>query len=307
MIKFSKNEQETRNLLQLRVDEGKNLLKKEVLRESESRDLYFPNPQRTKYCEAEAKKFIQEVKKWDSYNCTLLELLCSGRENEIVSCYAPPSIVLSSFDYIEDVDNERDKLSKKILCLEDIIDRLHLLYEMQCKDSSFSVYDKHQNHEGNTHAVFVVHGHNDNILKDVCLNIRKLGLEPIVLREKEDAGRTIIQKFRDVAASARFAVIILSADDMAISKRDYEKKRTDEVFHALTPRARQNVILEMGYFIASLGPERVMMLVEDGIECPGDLAGIVYNKYEKGSLNWVLKLVQELRLCNYSVSADSLI
>ena len=93
-----------------------------------------------------------------------------------------------------------------------------------------------------------------------------------------------------------------------ISKEAYEKatkegKQTDDV---LASRARQNVIFEMGCFIGMLGRPNVFLLLEEGVEKPGDLDGIVYNSYDKKGA-WRFDLVKEMMNCGYNVSADSLL
>lgn len=61
----------------------------------------------------------------------------------------------------------------------------------------------------------------------------------------------------------------------------------------------------MGYFIGKLGRERVLLLLENGVEKPGDLDGIVYTPIDAND-GWKLKLVKELKACNYNVSADNI-
>ena len=62
----------------------------------------------------------------------------------------------------------------------------------------------------------------------------------------------------------------------------------------LAPRARQNVILELGYFISHLGQPRVCALITPGLETPSDFDGIVYIRMDDGGC-WKAELVRELR------------
>jgi predicted nucleotide-binding protein len=91
-------------------------------------------------------------------------------------------------------------------------------------------------------AVFVVHGHDEAALQAVARFLEQLGLQPIVLREQPDSGRTIIEKFEDYADQVGFAVVLLTPDDIAGT--------ADAPGSAL--RARQNVIFELGYSRVSL-------------------------------------------------------
>lgn len=50
----------------------------------------------------------------------------------------------------------------------------------------------------------------------------------------------------------------------------------------------------------------MFLLLEDGVEKPGDMDGVVYTNYDEGGA-WRLDLVKELKDCGYAVSADSLL
>jgi predicted nucleotide-binding protein len=57
------------------------------------------------------------------------------------------------------------------------------------------------------------------------------------------------------------------------------------------PRARQNVILEMGMLLASLTRERVAILQKGFMEHPSDVAGIIYLTFKDHVKEAVPKLV----------------
>ena len=103
-----------------------------------------------------------------------------------------------------------------------------------------------------TNQVFVIHGHDESARESVARFLEKLELEPIILHEQPNKGRTIIEKFEDYA-DVRFAVVLLTPDDVGAVK-----DRADD----LRPRARQNVVFEFGFFIGKLGRERVCALGE---------------------------------------------
>ena len=97
--------------------------------------------------------------------------------------------------------------------------------------------------------------------------IEKLGLELIVLHEQPNKGRTIIEKFQDYS-NVSYAVVLLTPDDrggVASSKLEEQQ-----------PRARQNVIFELGYFIGKLSRKRVCALYIDGVEIPSDYSGVLF-------------------------------
>ena len=143
-----------------------------------------------------------------------------------------------------------------------------------------------------TNKIFVVHGHGESVNQEVARTIEKLGLEAIILREQPNVGKTIIEKFEDYAKDVSFAVIILTAD---------EKMEGVSQF-----RARQNVIFEMGYFMGALGRKNVMCLLQENVEKPGDIDGVVYTLIDKAGV-WKYSLVKELKASGYDVDANKVL
>jgi hypothetical protein len=92
--------------------------------------------------------------------------------------------------------------------------------------------------------IFIVHGHDDAMKLDVAGFLKQLDLKPIILHEQPDRGRNVLDKLIEESSSACFAVILLSPDDYGYAtKLDASEKKL---------RARQNVVLELGYFIGKL-------------------------------------------------------
>ena len=123
--------------------------------------------------------------------------------------------------------------------------------------------------------------------------MEKIGLEAVILHEKPNSGRTIIEKFTDYS-DVGFAVVILTADDEAKSRG------TDE---DLKPRARQNVIFELGYFLGKLGRSRVCTLYESDVDIPSDYDGVLFVPLDEKE-RWKLDLVRELKEAGFSVDAN---
>jgi predicted nucleotide-binding protein len=71
-----------------------------------------------------------------------------------------------------------------------------------------------------------------------------------------------------------------------------------------TARARQNVILEIGYFMGQLGKERVRLLVRDNVEIPSDLQGILYEKHDNAG-HWKIRILKELLAAGIYVDIES--
>lgn len=146
--------------------------------------------------------------------------------------------------------------------------------------------------------IFVVHGHDEEMKQAVARVISRLGLNPIILHEQPNQGRTLIEKFEQ-NADVQFAVILLSPDDLA-----YPRSAPTP---APKPRPRQNVVLELGYFAARLGRGGVCALKREGeLELPTDVSGVAYTPYDAAG-HWRLEMVRELKAAGYDVDANRLL
>ncbi len=143
--------------------------------------------------------------------------------------------------------------------------------------------------------VFIVHGHNEEIKHNVARTLTSLKLNPVILHEQSNEGLTIIEKFEKFSES-EFAVILLTFDDYGGAKNEKLKNK----------RTRQNVILELGYFLSKLGRSRVLPLYEDGVELPSDISGVLYTKIDE-SENWKFRLVKELKSAGFDVDANDIL
>jgi predicted nucleotide-binding protein len=106
-------------------------------------------------------------------------------------------------------------------------------------------------------------------------------------------GQTIIEKFESHAGRAGFAVVLLTADDVGAAKAAPEH---------LNPRARQNAILELGYFLAKIGRENVAVVFEEGVELPSDYTGVEYISFAD---EWRWKLSRELKAAGFDVATPA--
>ncbi|MDZ4394295.1 TIR domain-containing protein [Cypionkella sp.] len=147
-----------------------------------------------------------------------------------------------------------------------------------------------------SNRVFVVHGHGEAELQSVARFLEKIGLQPIILKEQPDGGKTIIEKFEHHADNASYAVVILTADDLGRAVSE----------DTLTQRARQNVILELGYFIGALGRSRVCALKKGQIELPSDILGVLWKEIDTNG-GWQLSLAKELSQAGLPVDSAKLL
>ncbi|WP_292135436.1 nucleotide-binding protein [Brevundimonas sp.] len=116
-----------------------------------------------------------------------------------------------------------------------------------------------------------------------------IGLVPIILHEQASKGMTIPEKLT-AYSSVGFAVVLLTPDDVGRAKKDTDDK----------DRARQNVILELGYFVGRLGRSRVCALRKGDVEIPSDYLGVVYTELDAAG-GWKQSLAQELEAAGYDI------
>ena len=141
--------------------------------------------------------------------------------------------------------------------------------------------------------VFVIHGRDNEAKEAVARFLARLDLEPVILHEQPNEGRTIIEKFEEHAQAA-FAVVLLTPDDAGALENEKDKLR---------PRARQNVIFEFGYFIGRLGRKRVCALTKGDLEMPSDYDGVLYVPLDAAGA-WRMRLVKELKAAGLNVDAN---
>lgn len=147
-----------------------------------------------------------------------------------------------------------------------------------------------------TNKVFIVHGHDSATKESVARYLEKIGLDPIILHEQPNGGKTIIEKF-EVYSDVGFAVILLTPDDVGNTKDNKD---------SLKARARQNVIMELGYFLGKLGRARVCALYKEGVEIPSDYQGVLYTVHD-ASEGWKIKLAQELNECGFALNIGAIL
>ncbi len=115
--------------------------------------------------------------------------------------------------------------------------------------------------------VFVVYGHDTDARDDLELILRRVHVTPIILQNIPGIGDTLIEKL-EALTDADFACVLLTPDDMGAAKAALDDLR---------PRARQNVVLELGMVLSRLGRRRVAILVKgDDLEKPSDIDGLIY-------------------------------
>ncbi len=95
--------------------------------------------------------------------------------------------------------------------------------------------------------VFIVHGHNKDVLEELQIFLFRSNYTPIVLAEERDGGDTIIERLERVFCGDIFAAIVLATPD-------------DMYNNDTIARCRSNVDLELGFVIARLSRRKLVLL-----------------------------------------------
>ena len=117
--------------------------------------------------------------------------------------------------------------------------------------------------------VFISHGRSKDWYEVQAHVERDLGLSTMELAQEPSKGQTIIEKLEANSDQCDSAVIVMSGDD------------ADAAGQA---KVRENVMHEIGYFQAKYSRQRVVLLHEEGVSVPTNLAGIVYVPYPSGTV-----------------------
>lgn len=221
---------------------------------------------------------------WDDYNEELLRRSFNKIQNEYFADYHNCTQLLGVDDVLlrrntetpqYKVNHLKKRIETRIQALSQLIKKLPLIAEDTLIQSVTPKIKEHYQ------IGFIIHGHNELRKLEVARFIENdLGLKSIILHEKPNQGKTIIEKFENYS-SVDFAVAIWTGDDEG-------KSKTEDL---LKDRARQNVIFETGYFIGKLGREYVIVLFESGVEIPSDYSGVIFINF---SDNWKDHLRREI-------------
>nr|WP_291006123.1 nucleotide-binding protein [Hyphomicrobium sp.] len=139
-----------------------------------------------------------------------------------------------------------------------------------------------------SNKIFIVHGHDGEARETVARFLEGMGFKAIILHEQANRGQTIIEKV-EAHSDVSFAVVLLTPDDEGRSNGA-----------KLEPRARQNVLLELGYFIGRLGRENVCTLKRGELEIPSDFAGVVWQSMDPAGA-WKQGLCRELAAAGHQI------
>ena len=226
-----------------------------------------------------------EARKWYDFTSEVLRRICSN-------------------DELQDEFTGRSSLGFGEINTGSYLKKLHSIYERlellpapkPLIEGPSARTSESESPRTNTRRVFVVHGHDDGAKETVARFLSKLELEPVVLHEQPNRGRTVIEKF-EKHSDVAFAVVLFTPDDVG-----YPAGRADEA----KSRARQNVVLELGFFMAALRRERVCVLYKSGVEVPSDYAGVLYHQMDDSGA-WRFHLAREIKAAGIDLDLNKAI
>ena len=235
------------------------------------------------------ERLSQQYTIWNDYNKELLRRSFNDPDNDYFETYSNAGNLrlLERSDYFTLVQKI---VSDEITVLESLLNKIDLI-PCSAMVSSYNIKET----EVDSNKVFIVHGHDTNVRNEVELFVRSIGYDPIILCKRADKGNTIIEKIECEAKDVCYAIVIYTSCDLG------KDKNADE----LQPRARQNVVFEHGFMCAHLGRSRVCALLEDGVEQPGDLQGVIYKPLDAVGA-WKYQIADEMKAAGLNVDKNSI-
>jgi predicted nucleotide-binding protein len=237
-----------------------------------------------------------ELNKWIDYNGTVLK-----------RCFTDESLY---WEYDQSttgsyVDESRPEvlilmahvaasIARQIAFLESVIDRLELFDEPIMQLPSMVTVSSSLARPRDLTKVFVVHGRDTAPRDAVARVLGQFGITPIILTEQANRGGTVIEKV-EANNGVGFAVVLLTPDDEGYLKGEKPQ-----------PRPRQNVMLELGYFIGLLGRRYVCAFNCGGVEIPSDFAGVIAEEFDTAG-GWRMRLAIELKAAGFHIDLNKLL
>jgi predicted nucleotide-binding protein len=132
-------------------------------------------------------------------------------------------------------------------------------------------------------GVFISHGRSNEWFKVQSYLEKDLNVKTLELAQEASQGRTVLQKLNEESQKCRFAVIVMTGDDIT----------GDQV------RARENVMHEIGFFQGKYGLKNIALLHEEGVNIPSNIHGLVYIPFPKNTVEATFgALYREIKVAN---------
>jgi predicted nucleotide-binding protein len=237
--------------------------------------------------------------KWRDHTMAELRAVYDGED--VPHEFEAVTLVTEGSTPSETFSRAKSNLDLGIWLLHAFVKRLTLAVEAEAVQDRAGKVNKTPRERGTSgggRKVFIVHGRAaGGFLASVARFIEELGLSPVILAEQANEGRTLIEKFEANALDVGYAIVLLTPEDTGHGP-DGEPPPAPN-------RARQNVILELGYFMGRLERKNVVALQQEGLEVPTDILGILYIPLDDGDA-WKTLLARELRAADYDIDLGKL-
>lgn len=115
--------------------------------------------------------------------------------------------------------------------------------------------------------IFISHGRSKDWLEVQAYIEKDIKIQTLELAQEPNKGRTVLQKLTEEADRCSYAVIVMTGDD------DLGEG---------SPRVRENVMHEIGFFQGKYGLQNVTLLYEEDTNIPSNIHGLVYIPFPKG-------------------------
>lgn len=238
-----------------------------------------------------------DIQKWSDYNVRLLEGMFTTEQvaREYEQARPGPWDLLSFQDptQADYYNHALQVLSAELKFLDSLLNRIELY---GTADFGRGANASKTAPTGVPNRVFIVHGRDEASRESVARFLERLGIEAIILHEQANRGGTIIEKLERYS-DVHFAVVLITGDD---------EGRLKESDNPLMLRARQNVVLELGYFVGRLGRENVCALYREGVELPSDWGGVAWVSLDSADA-WKYSLARELKAAKFSFDMNLLL
>lgn len=233
----------------------------------------------------ELDKVKNELTKWSDYN---RELLIRAFSNETIAQdykradLGVGTLINPSFQFR--VNHLKQEIQRRITILESIVERLELIPEDESLSNDEKIGSK-KKPQPNKKAVWVVHGRNIKIKNSIFQFLRAIGVEPIEWGEakvKTKKASPFVGEILEVAFSyAQAVVVLLTGDDLAKLRDEFQSSDDEQYETQLTPQARPNVLFEAGMAMGYC-PERTILVQIGKIRPFSDIAGRHVIKFDGG-------------------------
>ena len=233
-----------------------------------------------------------QYRKWSEYNSQLLSSLFTTDQFKkdyefwsVMSIPMNPTFQERRDDFIGDV-------KEKVRRLESIKERLELI-PVAASAMPVNVAVASPAPRADKSKAFIVHGHDEAVREAAARFLENQGIQAIILHEQASRGLSVMEKLKSYS-DVGFAVVLLTPDDLGRENKTGSIER---------PRARQNVILELGYFVSHLGSGRVCALRKGDVELPSDFLGIVHVPLDEHG-SWKYVLAREMKAVGFDIDLN---